>query len=97
MIMRVFQVTTQPGMAAEFEAFLRGTAIPLMKGTEGIEEVLFGAAREENPDEFCIVMVWRDLAALKAFVGGDYTAAHVMPEEAAMVADRRIRHYDRIA
>jgi len=97
MIMRVFQVTTQPGMADEFADFFHNTAIPLMQSTEGIVSVLPGAARTESPDEFCFVMVWRDLDALKGFVGEDYASPHIHPDEARLVAARSIKHYDLVA
>ncbi|WP_424933808.1 antibiotic biosynthesis monooxygenase family protein [Amaricoccus macauensis] len=94
MIMRIFQVTTHPGKEKDFSRFFHETAIPLMKGTEGIVEVLPGAARPETPNAFSFVMIWRDLDALKAFVGEDYTSPHIDPAEAEIVASRSISHYD---
>lgn len=94
MIMRIFQVTIRPGKEAEFARFFHETAIPLMKGTEGIVSVLPGAPRPDSPREFSFVMVWRDLDALKAFVGEDYQSAHIDPAEAELVEARVIKHYD---
>jgi hypothetical protein len=94
MIMRIFQVTTRPGKEREFGRFFHETAIPLMKATKGIIEVLPGAPRPESPREFSFVMVWKDLASLKAFVGEDYTSPHIDPAEAELVESRSIRHYD---
>jgi quinol monooxygenase YgiN len=94
MIMRIFQVTTRPGKEAEFSRFFHETAIPLMKGTEGIVQVLPGAPRPDSPREFSFVMVWRDLDALKAFVGEDYQSPHIDPAEAELVESRTIKHYE---
>ncbi len=94
MIMRVFQVSIRPGKEEAFARFFHDTAIPLMRETEGIVQVLPGAARSESPSEFCFVMVWKDLDSLKAFVGEDYESPHIAPEEAELVAHRLIRHYD---
>jgi heme-degrading monooxygenase HmoA len=94
MIMRIFQVVTRPGKEQEFAEFFHRTAIPLMQRTPGIVTVLPGAARPESPREFSFVMVWRDLDALKAFVGDDYQSPHVDPAEAALVESRSIKHYD---
>ncbi|MFD0981203.1 antibiotic biosynthesis monooxygenase family protein [Tropicimonas aquimaris] len=94
MIMRIFQVVTRPGKEAEFSRFFHETAIPLMKSTDGCLTVLPGAARPESPREFSFVMVWRELEALKAFVGEDYRSAHVDPAEAEIVESRTIHHYD---
>lgn len=94
MIMRIFQVTTRPGKEAEFSRFFHETAIPLMKGTEGIVRVLPGAPRPDSPREFSFVMVWRDLDALKTFVGEDYQSPHIDPAEAELVESRTIKHYE---
>ncbi|SDC19789.1 antibiotic biosynthesis monooxygenase family protein [Ruegeria marina] len=97
MIMRIFQVTTRPGKEAAFAEFFHETAIPLMKGTKGIVQVLPGAARPETPRDFSFVMIWEDLEALKAFVGEDYNSPHIDPAEAELVESRTIRHYDFVA
>ena len=97
MIMRIFQVTTRPGKEAAFSEFFHQTAIPLMRGTKGIVEVLPGAAREGSPREFSFVMVWESLDALKAFVGEDYQSPHIDPAEAELVESRTIKHYDLVA
>lgn len=94
MIMRIFQVVTHPGKEAEFARFFHETAIPLMRGTTGIVSVLPGAPRPDSPREFSFVMVWEDLAALKAFVGENYQSPHIDPAEAALVESRTIKHYD---
>ncbi|MCP1169568.1 putative quinol monooxygenase [Limimaricola litoreus] len=97
MIMRIFEVVTRPGKEAEFARFFHDTAIPLMRATKGLVQVLPGAARSESPREFAFVMIWRDLDALKAFAGEDYTQPHVDAAEAALVEHRSIRHYDLVA
>jgi len=94
MIMRVFQVTTHAGKEAEFGKFFHETAIPLMKRTPGLVSVTPGAPRPDSPNEFCMVMVWKDLESLKAFVGEDYQSPHIDPAEAELVASRTIKHYE---
>lgn len=94
MIMRIFQVATRPGKQAEFSKFFHETAIPLMKGANGIVSALPGVPHAGSPREFSFVMVWRDLAALKAFAGEDYTSPHIGPAEAELVESRTIKHYD---
>lgn len=94
MIMRIFQVTTRPGKEAEFGRFFHDVAIPMMKSTPGIVQVLPGAPRADSPREFSFVMVWKDLESLKAFVGDDYQSPHIDPAEAELVESRGITHYD---
>lgn len=94
MIIRIFQVTTRPGKEKEFGDFFHKTAIPLMRGTDGVVTLIPGAARPETPREFSFVMVWRDLESLKAFVGESYASPHIDPAEAELVESRSIKHYD---
>lgn len=94
MIMRIFQVTAKDGKEEEFGDFFRNKAIPLMRGTDGIVQVLPGAPRQDSPKEFSFVMIWKDLASLKAFVGDDYQTPHIDPAEAELVASRSIKHYE---
>ncbi len=97
MIMRIFQVLVREGKEKEFGEFFHSTAIPLMKGTDGIVQVLPGAPRADSPREFSFVMIWRDLASLEAFVGEDYQSPHIDPAEAELVEARTIKHYDLVA
>lgn len=97
MIIRIFQVLVREGKEKEFGDFFHNTAIPLMKGTDGIVQVLPGAPRADSPREFSFVMIWRDLASLKAFVGEDYQSPHIDPAEAELVEARTIKHYDLVA
>jgi heme-degrading monooxygenase HmoA len=94
MIVRVFRVVVQDGKRTEFEDFFRNTARPLVEAQPGIVSVTAGVPRPETPDEFCMVMVWRDLDAMKAFVGEDWRSAHIHPDEAELVRERFIHHYE---
>ncbi len=49
MIMRIFQVITKPGKKKEFGEFFHQTAIPLMRKTDGIIQVLPRASRADSP------------------------------------------------
>ncbi len=94
MIVRVFRVVVHDGKEREFEAFFRDTALPLMRSQEGLVSITPGLPRPETPTEFCMVMVWRDLDALKAFAGEDWQHAHIHPDEALLVRERSVHHYE---
>lgn len=94
MIIRVFRVSVHDGKQAEFSEFFTGTALPLVKRQSGLLSVSAGLPRPKTPNEFCMVMVWRDLDAMKAFVGEDWRSAHIMPDEAELVRERSIDHYE---
>ena len=94
MIVRVFRVATHEGKERQFETFFRETAIPLVKAQPGIVSVTAGVPRPETPNEFCMVMVWDNLEAMKDFVGEDWQSAHIHPDDAELVKERTIHHYD---
>ena len=94
MIVRVFRVTVHDGKEAAFADFFRNTALPLVQRQPGLVSVTAGAPRPETPAEFCMVMVWRDVASLKAFAGEDWREAHIHPDEAELVRARSVHHYE---
>ncbi|MCK8484934.1 hypothetical protein MUY21_12890 [Aliiroseovarius sp. S2029] len=93
MIVRIFQVVIRPGKEEAFSTFFHDTAIPLMKRTKGLVHVIPGAPLPDTPSEFCFVMVWENINALKAFVGDDISSPHIDPAEAELVESRSIKHY----
>lgn len=96
MIVRIFQVVTRLGKEEEFRKFFHETAIPLMRATDGLVQVLPCGARPDSPREFSFVMVWDCLESLKAFAGEDYQSPYIDPAEAELVESRTIKHYDLI-
>lgn len=94
MIVRVFRVVVHDGKQTEFGDFFHNTALPLVQSQPGLVSVTAGAPRPETPTEFCMVMVWRDVAWLKGFAGEDWREAHIHPDEADLVRERSVRHYD---
>ena len=93
MIIRIFRVRIHPERVAEFETFLRETALPLVRAQPGCLSVTAGVPLPDSPEEFCVVMVWRDIAALQAFAGDDWQRPHILPEEEGLVLERRLDHY----
>lgn len=94
MIIRIFMVTVYDDRIEDFRDFLQNTAMPLMTSTDGIETVHFGLPRPETPNQFAIVMLWRDLDALKAFVGDDWQEPHIHPDERGIVKERYLHHFE---
>lgn len=94
MIMRVFRVVVHDGKVDEFAAFFTETALPLVRSQPGLVSVTAGTPRPETPNEFCMVMVWQDLDAMRAFVGDDWRNPHILPDEAELVRERQITHFE---
>jgi hypothetical protein len=65
MLIRVFHARVQPGMQAEYERFVCETTLPLLQQLPGLVALHFGMPREETPDAFVMVSIWKDLASLQ--------------------------------
>ena len=96
MILRVFHVTVHEGMASEFEGFFRTIALPLVSSQDGLVSVVAGKPRDDDPNTFCMTMVWESVEALKGFAGENWTQARIEPEEEHLIASTSVAHYDLI-
>ena len=94
MIIRVFRPTVHPGKEAEFEAFLRETAVPLVSGQSGIVAQHVGRPRDPSSTEFVYVTVWEDVESIRAFAGDRWQEAVIAPDEEHLRQETWIGHYE---
>lgn len=94
MIIRIFRPTIHPGKEAEFESFLRDTAIPLVSQQSGIVAQHVGRPRGPSSTEFVYVTVWEDEESIRAFAGESWQEAVITPEEEELLKETWIKHYD---
>jgi len=94
MIIRVFRPTIHPGKEAEFESFLRDTAIPLVSRQSGLVAQHVGTPRDSSSTEFCYVTVWEDAESIRAFAGERWQEAVITPEEEDLLKETWIGHYE---
>ena len=92
MLLRIFRATIEDGQQERFQQFVQSEALPLMRAQNGLDAIIAGSPLSD-PNEFCLVMQWRDLDALKAFAGEDWAEPHIHPDEAGLVRDRALHHY----
>ena len=93
MIIRFFRAIVHDGQQDGFKAFFLETALPLVRSQEGLVSASIGLPHEGSPNEFSMVMVWRDLEALKGFAGRDWERAVVHPDEAHLLRETHVYHY----
>ena len=94
MIIRFFRAIVHDGQQDAFKTFFTDTALPLIRSHEGLVSATIGLPHSSSPNEFSMVMVWRDLDALKGFAGEDWRTAVVLPDEAHMLAETHVYHYN---
>jgi heme-degrading monooxygenase HmoA len=97
MILRVFVVTIHDGMAAEFEDFFQKIAIPQVKKWPGMLSMHCGKPDPENPKQFCMTMIWRDVEALTDFAGENWREARIEPEEKHLIESVSLKHFELMA
>ena len=93
MILRFFLATTHDGKSEEFRALFLGTILPLIRSQDGLVSASVGLPHEDSPNEFSMVMIWRDMDAVRAFAGDDWDRAVVLPEEAHLLKETHVHHY----
>ena len=93
-VIRVFRPTIHPGKEAEFESFLRDTAVPLVSRQSGIVAQHVGKPRDPSSTEYLYVTVWQDVDSIRAFAGEQWQEAVIAPDEAHLLKDTWIGHYE---
>jgi len=96
MIIRVFRPTIRPGKQAEFESFLRDTAVPLVSRQAGLVAQRVGRPRDPSSTEYLYVTVWEDVESIRAFAGEQWQAALITPDEEHLLQETWIGHYEAV-
>jgi heme-degrading monooxygenase HmoA len=93
-IIRVFRPTIHPGKEAEFESFLRETAVPLVSRQAGLVNQHVGKPHDSSSTEYLFVTVWKDVDSVRAFAGERWQEAVIAPNEEKLLKATWIGHYD---
>ena len=96
-VIRVFRPTIHRGQEAEFESFLRETAVPLVSRQSGIVAQHIGRPRDASSTEYLFVTVWEEVESIRAFAGERWEEAVIAPEEEHLLKDTWIGHYEAMA
>jgi quinol monooxygenase YgiN len=70
MIIRVFRATIHPGKEAEFESFLRHTAVPLVSRQTGLLTQHVGRSLKA-PSTYLYVTIWERAESIQAFASAN--------------------------
>ncbi|MCW1967657.1 MAG: antibiotic biosynthesis monooxygenase [Anaerolineae bacterium] len=94
MIIRIFKSRVQPGQRERFEQFFRGKAVDNVRAHAGLVSVTAGSPIDGVSDEYVMITVWRDLDALKGFIGDNWNRPFIDPDEADLIADVTVQHFE---
>lgn len=93
-ILRVFQVQTKPGRAAELIAKFRVTSAEVVHGHPGNLGYFFGHSVGSDDDYVVFTSIWRDLEAVQARFGETWRESFLPPGYEDLIDDCSIRHID---
>jgi quinol monooxygenase YgiN len=67
-----------------------GKALPNVRAHKGLISAYVGLPHLSSPNEFSMVMLWRDLDALKEFTGDQWQNAVINPAETHLLAETHV-------
>lgn len=96
MIIRIFRAKVHEGKQKEFENFFVTQAIPHVKSQQGLVSLSIGRPIHTSPDEFMMIMTWKDLDAIKAFAGENWQKAVILDDERDLLKEVFVHHYETV-
>lgn len=93
-ILRLFQVQTRPGCAAELVAKFATTSAAVVQGEPGNLGYFFGGGVESDEDYVVFSSFWKDLDAVKQRFGADWQVSFLPPGYEDLIAECSVRHID---
>ena len=96
MIARIWHGTTKVEKADEYLDFLRQTAIPDYRHTEGNREAFILRRLEGDTAHFLTISFWASLEAIKRFAGEEYERARYYPQDKDFLLEfePNVTHYE---
>ena len=93
MIIRFFRAIVHDEQAETFRKLFQETILPLIRSQDGLISASIGLPHEDSPNEFSMIMHWRDMQAIKQFAGDNWQQAVILPEEAHILKETYVYHY----
>jgi len=91
-VVRIFRARVKPGRQAEWADLVRELSIPQLSQSDGLLAYYPGAPLGDS-EEFSMVSIWRDLLAVRAYAGEDWTQPVIYDGEEDVLAEVHVHHY----
>ena len=91
-ILRLFQVRTKPGCAAELVKKFGVTSAEVVQGHPGNQRYFFGHGVGSDDDYVVFTSVWRNLEAVKTRFGKTWRDSFLPPGYEDLIEECSIRH-----
>lgn len=94
MMIRIFRVDVPAALHAEFEAKFLSISVPHVQAAPGMVSVSVGRPTRWAANEFVMISVWQDEAALRAFAGEHWNQAVIPAGMEKFVSACWVHHYE---
>lgn len=94
MIIRIYRAIVHEGKQQEFQRIFLETALPTLRAQPGLISATPGLPTESSPNEFGMVMLWKDLDSIKRFAGENWHQARIDPDETDLLKETHVYHYE---
>jgi quinol monooxygenase YgiN len=94
MIIRLFKAKVKPGQTAVWQEKVEKFSIPWIKQQKGVVHYFPGKPLTEESREYCMLSIWDNLESLKKAVGEDWEQVVLLEDEASLVEDTSVEHYE---
>lgn len=92
-IVRVFEARVRPGSESAFETALQDD-VAVARVQPGLLSIRWGRRVEDGSTRVIVVSEWRDLEAVKTWLGPRWFHPRYAPGEASLVSAAVVRHYE---
>jgi heme-degrading monooxygenase HmoA len=92
-IVRIFRAAIREGRCSDFEQMVKEQSVPWLEKSDGMLGCFPGKPLAEGDREFVMISLWRDLDALRAFVGEEWDSPVVTEDELPLVDQMTVDHY----
>jgi heme-degrading monooxygenase HmoA len=93
-IIRIFRVRIAPVFIHEFEEKFSSLSIDAVNKAQGFLEASIHKPTKWAPDEYAMISLWENEAALESFAGEQWRQAVIPPEMEKYVLGWEVHHYE---
>ncbi|MFW2587234.1 antibiotic biosynthesis monooxygenase family protein [Sagittula sp. SSi028] len=94
MITRIYRVQIPPELRSTFEPLFATKARAAVARAAGCLSVTIGYPSTVTPNEYAMISVWQDQAALEAFNGTDWARPHIPDGMAQFIQTCWLHHFE---
>ena len=94
MIIRIFKVRIRPGSHSFWQEKVKKFSIPWLKSQPGLVAYYPGRPLNKESRVFSMTSIWKNMNVLRDAVGDDWQQVVLLEDEASLVEEAAVEHYE---